>query len=76
MFEETAANGVREKGIVTDGYVAATDANGNYIKNEDGSYKVATDANGKPMTTMRTIIPARPHRMCFAATMSSCVKCR
>lgn len=55
MFEETAANGVREKGIVTDGYVAATDANGNYIKNADGSYKVATDANGQPVKNTKVV---------------------
>ena len=39
MFEETAANGVRENGIVTDGYVAAVDASGNLIQNADGTYQ-------------------------------------
>ncbi len=48
MFAETAANGVRENGMITDGYVAATDADGNLIQNADGSYKVATDENGNP----------------------------
>lgn len=39
MFEETAANDVREKGIVTKGYKAVFDDNGNLVKNEDGTYK-------------------------------------
>ena len=39
MFEETAADGIRENGIVVDGYAAALDADGNLVKNADGSYK-------------------------------------
>lgn len=39
MFEETAANGIRENGVVTDGYVAAVDAAGNLIQNADGTYQ-------------------------------------
>ena len=46
MFEETAANGVRENGIVAQGYVAAVDESGNLIKNADGTYK-STGVNTK-----------------------------
>ncbi len=47
MFEETAANGVRENGIVSQGYVAALDANGNLIQNADGTYQSAGENTTK-----------------------------
>jgi TonB-linked SusC/RagA family outer membrane protein len=37
ILEHTAANGIRENGIVLDGMVAATDEDGNILYNEDGT---------------------------------------
>jgi outer membrane receptor protein involved in Fe transport len=79
ILEHTAANGIRENGVVLDGMVAATDEDGNILYNEDGTAQTYRqpeyDAAGRARVGLRPLFGSRQAERVSTAASSSSENC-